>query len=135
MDSSPYQVDKDWFTKIELTLPKPPSLNKIYAGGHWAIRKKYKDEYKKECLKALEEYDRFTCEEIYITISYNSRLDIDNGILVSKFLADTLVSEGVIPDDNPKYYKSVSIRYDETLDKNTYICKVYCKNLIYEQDE
>jgi len=121
------------YTKIELNLPKPPSLNKIYSGGHWAIRKKYKDEYKRACQEALSEYDRFTCEEIYIIISYNSRLDIDNGILVSKFLADTLVSEGVIPDDNPKYYKSVSIRYDGTLEKNTYICKVYCKNLVYEE--
>lgn len=121
------------YTKIELSLPKPPSLNKIYSGGHWAIRKKYKDEYKKSCQEALSEYDRFTCEEIYIIISYNSRLDIDNGILVSKFLADTLVSEGIIPDDNPKYYKSVSIRYDGTLEKNTYICKVYCKNLVYEE--
>lgn len=122
------------FTEIELLLPKPPSLNKIYAGKHWAVRKKYKDDYKKECIKALEGFDKFTCEGIELHISYNSRLDIDNGILVSKFLADTLVSEGIVPDDNPKYYKKVSIRFDENLDKNTYICKVLCKNLVYNED-
>ena len=55
-------------TKITLTLPKPPSLNKIYSGGHWAIRKKYKDDYKKECIKALEEYDSFTCETFRLDI-------------------------------------------------------------------
>lgn len=122
------------FTEIELLLPKPPSLNKIYAGKHWAVRKKYKDDYKKECIKALEGFDKFTCEGIELHISYNSRLDIDNGILVSKFLADTLVSEGIVPDDNPRYYKKVSIRFDENLDKNTYICKVLCKNLVYNED-
>ena len=123
------------FTKIELNLPKPPSLNKIYAGGHWAKRKKFKDDYKKHCLEALAEYDRFTCEGIEFHISYNSRLDIDNGILVSKFLADTLVSEGIIPDDNPKYYKKVTLTFDENLEKNQYICKIYCKNLTYDESE
>jgi hypothetical protein len=122
------------FTIIELHLPKPPSLNKIYAGKHWAVRKKYKDDYKKHCLEALQKYDKFTCEGIEFHISYNSRLDIDNGILVSKFLADTLVSEGIIPDDNPKYYKKVTLVFDENLEKNTYICKVHCKNLTYNEE-
>ncbi len=123
------------FTKIELDLPKPPSLNMIYAGKHWSYRKKKKDEYKEFCKEALSKYDEFTCEEFYITISYNSRLDIDNGILVSKFLADTLVAEGIVQDDSPKYYKSVSIRFDDTLEKNQYIVKIYCKNLKYKEEE
>ena len=122
------------FTKIELDLPKPPSLNMIYAGKHWTYRKQKKDEYKEFCKEALSKYDPFTCEEFYITISYNSRLDIDNGILVSKFLADTLVSEGIVQDDSPKYYKSVSIRFDDTLEKNQYIVKIYCKNLKYNEE-
>jgi hypothetical protein len=119
------------YTLITLELPKPPSLNKIYAGKHWAVRKKYKDDYKKICAEALCEYDSFVAEEFYFDISYNSRLDIDNGILVSKFLADTLVSEGIVQDDSPKYYKKVSIRYDQDLPKNTYIVNIYFKNLSY----
>ena len=119
------------YTLITLELPKPPSLNKIYAGKHWAVRKKYKDDYKKICAEALCEYDSFVAEEFYFDISYNSRLDIDNGILVSKFLADTLVSEGIVKDDSPKYYKKVSIRYDQDLPKNTYIVNIYFKNLSY----
>lgn len=121
----------DDYTKITLELPKPPSLNKIYAGKHWAVRKKYKDDYKKICTEALNEYDSFVAEEFYFDISYNSRLDIDNGILVSKFLADTLVSEGIVQDDSPKYYKKVSIVYDSDLPKNTYIVDIYFKNLYY----
>lgn len=121
----------DNYTDITLELPKPPSLNKIYAGKHWAVRKKYKDDYKKICAEALSKYDSFVAEEFYFDISYNSRLDIDNGILVSKFLADTLVSEGIVQDDSPKYYKKVSIRYDQDLPKNTYIVRIGFKNLTY----
>ena len=115
-------------TEIILTLPKPPSLNKIYAGKHWAVRKKYKDDYKAECIKALEEYDAFTCEAFRLDIRYNSRLDIDNGILVSKFLSDTLVEVGCIADDGPKYFKEVRIRFDEEVEKNHYITTIKCQN-------
>ena len=119
------------FTEIELILPKPPSLNMIYAGKHWTYRKKKKDDYKIICQDALSKYDKFTCEGLRMAISYNSRLDIDNGILVSKFLADTLVSEGIIPDDNKYYYTEVKIVYDGDLPKNTYKVILICKNLKY----
>jgi hypothetical protein len=66
-------------------------------------------------------------------IKYNSRLDIDNGILVSKFLADTLVSEGIVPDDNKKYYTQVTITYDSELPKDTYKVTLMCKNLKYAE--
>jgi Holliday junction resolvase RusA-like endonuclease len=114
------------YVEIELKLPKPPSLNKIYAGKHWAIRKKYKDDYKKECIKELEKHDPFTCETFRLDIRYNSRLDIDNGILVSKFLADTLVSLGVVKDDSPKYYDKVSITYEKTIEKDSYLVTIRC---------
>lgn len=124
-------TQSEYNNTIRIELPKPPSLNKIYAGKHWAVRKKYKDDYKAECIKALNEFDDFTASGFSISIWYNSRLDIDNGILVSKFLADTLVSEGIVQDDSPKYYKKVSIRYDQDLPKNTYIVNIYFKNLSY----
>ena len=119
------------YTEIELILPKPPSLNMIYAGKHWTYRKKKKDEYKIICQEALSHHDKFVCEGIKMDISYNSRMDIDNGILVSKFLADTLVSEGIIPDDNKNYYTEVKIAYDGELPKDTYRGVLICKNLEY----
>ncbi len=103
-----------------LNLPKPPSLNKIYSGGHWAIRSKYKNDYKREIKKELDPFDKFTCESYSLDIRYNSRLDIDNGILVSKFLSDCLVEEGYVEDDSPKYFTSVRIRFDSSLPKNIY---------------
>lgn len=120
-------------TEIELILPKPPSLNTIYAGKHWTYRKKKKDEYKIICQEALSNYDKFTIDSFKMDIKYNSRLDIDNGILVSKFLADTLVSEGIVPDDNKKYYTQVTITYDSELPKDTYKVTLMCKNLKYAE--
>ena len=70
--------------------------------------------------------DDFVCNRIQFFITYNSRMDIDNGILVAKFLADTLVSEGIIPNDNPKYYDKVTLEYDLDLPKNTYLVKIKC---------
>lgn len=122
-------------TEIVLTLPKPPSLNKIYAGKHWAVRKKYKDDYKSICEVALQRHDKFTCETIRLDIRYNSRLDIDNGILVSKFLADTLVSLEIIKDDNPKYYDQVKIKYDADLPKDVYEVRVLCSGYKIIDDE
>jgi len=56
------------YVEVELELPKPPSLNMIYAGKHWAVRKKYKDDYKKECQKQLAKLDNFVCSRIHIFI-------------------------------------------------------------------
>lgn len=114
------------YTEIELTLPKPPSLNMIYAGKHWTYRVKKKNEYKTACKEELGKLDPFTADRIRIMVAYNSRLDIDNGILVSKFLADTLTEEGIIPDDKPKHYDKITIQFDPTLPKNCYLVKIRC---------
>jgi hypothetical protein len=123
------------YVEIELNLPKPPSLNMIYAGKHWTYRKKKKDEYKEICIRELSKLDAFTCEAFRMAIRYNSRLDIDNGILVSKFLADTLVSQGIVPDDSPKYYDQVTIKYDKSLEKNSYLVRLRCTGFKIIEDE
>lgn len=112
--------------EIELNLPKPPSLNQYYAGKHWAIRKKQKDEYAKHCKEELEKFDAFTCASYEIHIRYNSRHDVDNVILVSKFLSDTLVAMDCVKDDGNKYYKRLDIRVDKDLPKDTFIVKLKC---------
>ena len=112
--------------EIELNLPKPPSLNQYYAGKHWAIRKKQKDEYAKHCKEELERFDSFTCSSYEIHIRYNSRHDVDNVVLVSKFLSDTLVAMGIVQDDGNKYYKRLNIKIDKDLPKDTFIVKLKC---------
>lgn len=103
---------------LELKLPKTISLNSLYAGKHWTYRKKIKDEYKKIVEAELARYDHYTCEGCAIHIRYNTRQDLDNTILVSKFVADTLVANKWIVDDSPKYYNKLTIVFDQSVEKN-----------------
>ena len=113
---------------LELKLPKTISLNQLYAGKHWTFRKKIKDEYAKIILQELEGYDHCRCEEFTIAIRYNSRLDVDNNVLVSKFVADTLVKHGWCADDSPRYYRKLSILFDPSLEKNVCMVRVEMNN-------
>ena len=115
---------------IKITLPKPPSLNEYYAGRHFAIRKKQGDAYKKIIKEKVSEYDAYYAERFELHIFYNSRFDCDNSILCAKFTADSLVDMGVVEDDSPKYFKSLRIDYDSTLEKNTYIVKIKLFNAV-----
>jgi len=103
---------------LSLTLPKTISLNSLYAGKHWTFRKKTKDEYKKIVEAELARYDHHFAESMSIHIRYNTRADVDNLVLVSKFTADTLVANGWIADDSPKYYHRLTITFDESVEKN-----------------
>jgi Holliday junction resolvase RusA-like endonuclease len=103
---------------LSLTLPKTVSLNTLYAGKHWTFRKKTKDEYKKIVEAELARYDHHFAESMSIHIRYNTRADVDNLVLVSKFTADTLVANGWIADDSPKYYHKLTITFDKSVEKN-----------------
>lgn len=103
---------------LSLTLPKTVSLNALYAGKHWTFRKKTKDEYKKIVEAELARYDHHFAESMSIHIRYNTRADVDNLVLVSKFTADTLVANGWIADDSPKYYHRLTITFDKSVEKN-----------------
>ena len=103
---------------LSLTLPKTISLNSLYAGKHWTFRKKTKDEYKKIVEAELARYDHHFAESMSIHIRYNTRADVDNLVLVSKFTADTLVANGWITDDSPKYYHRLTITFDKSVEKN-----------------
>ena len=104
---------------IDLHLPKTISLNALYAGKHWTFRKKTKDEYKKIVEKELANYDHNTYRYMSIHIRYNSRLDVDNN-----------VANRWILDDSTKYYKSLRIVFDETVEKNYCEVKIDLKELM-----
>ena len=99
-------------TVITLLLPKTISLNTLYAGKHWTYRKKIKDQYKKLVAVELANYTPSTPNTYTIDIRYNSRLDVDNNVLVSKFVSDALVAFGFVIDDSPRYYKKLTIEFD-----------------------
>jgi hypothetical protein len=106
--------------EITLTLGKPPSLNKFYAGKHWTVRKRLADDYKRLVKDALDSFDTLTISRFELRVNYNSRFDCDNSILCCKFVADSLVEKGYVADDSPKYYRKLVICYEPDLPKETY---------------
>lgn len=99
--------------RISFFLPKPPSLNEFYAGKHFSVRTKYKNEYFKILDSVFADIDAFHCEVFRIDVLHNTRLDCDNVILAVKFLADYLRHCGMVENDNRRYFKSFSIGVEE----------------------
>lgn len=114
----------DSTNEIELSLPKPPSLNAFYSGKHWSARKKHKDTYKAVLLEAFERYDDFTADQYEINVEYNARYDVDNAIMCAKFVSDYLKDYGYVVDDTPKYFIKQSSKFNKNLNKNEFLCHI-----------
>jgi Holliday junction resolvase RusA-like endonuclease len=99
--------------ELEFTLPKPPSLNTVYAGKHYAVRQKYKREYSEHIRLAFEQIDSFSAEAFGLHIYHNTRMDCDNLILCIKFLSDYMVTNKMVPNDTRKHFRHLSIRVAE----------------------
>ena len=95
--------------ELDFLLPKPPSLNTVYAGKHYAVRQKYKKEYFNEIREVFQQFDEFRADTFQIHLRHNTRLDCDNLILAIKFLSDYLVAEKMVANDNKKHFKKMSI--------------------------
>lgn len=109
---------KDLIT-IEVTIGKIPSLNQFYAGKHWIVRKKYKDQFRSDVIAQLELLDPIQFESCIVKLRSNYRYDVDNTIMAVKFAVDALRSWGGIPDDTPKYIPKITLEHDPELEKNT----------------
>lgn len=100
-----------------------PTLNKMLR-AHWSERKKQKDRWRMLILEALRGhrplfddhdliYDRGWC---------GRRADWDNVGASLKPILDALTDLRIIPDDSPKYIKSVTLkqtRYRKRRDRKT----------------
>ena len=110
--------------EINITLPKPPSLNQYYAGKHFSIRTKHKKTYFEYLEKAFENYDDFFAEGFEVHVQHNSRYDTDNCILAIKFTADYLRFRGWVKDDTKRYFKKLSISVDGHLPKDEFTVRL-----------
>lgn len=95
---------------LELPLPKKISTNKIYAGIHWATRKKQADLFH----KSLMEFRGKKVEEYPVNINYifefkGKLLDTTNCTYMAKLIEDSLVINGIIEDDSPKFVEFTGI--------------------------
>ncbi|MCZ2396142.1 MAG: hypothetical protein LC100_06310 [Chitinophagales bacterium] len=89
-------------------------LNKLYAGGHWAIRKKKADKWHNLVHESLvNQVPRriFDCPVI-IDIAYNSKLDIDNHGYLSKLIVDGMKGY-LIHEDSRKYVQGLIQRFHD----------------------
>lgn len=77
-------------------------MNKIYAGIHWAKRKKQADEIHMLAWSELRRQKipkKIFEKPVVITIFYNSNLDIDNHGYLTKMLIDGLKGYLIVDDD------------------------------------
>lgn len=123
------------YNEIEVSIPKPPSLNQLYAGKFWTYRHGQKEKYFSGIARALEGHDRWTMDRFAVHLRYNSRYDLDNSIVAVKFLADYLRYNGYVHDDTPKYFVELRISYDASLKKDQYLAKIICYNYTLIEDD
>lgn len=90
-------------------------MNKLYSGCHWTIRKRQADYIHSLVQTAL--YVNKVPKVIFkspvkVTISYNSRLDIDNHSYLSKLIIDGMKGY-LIQDDTKKYVVNLEQKFWE----------------------
>jgi hypothetical protein len=105
------------------------SLNQFYAGGHYMIRKNLAKKYKaifRPMFKSLPQIKKYS-----ILLTYNSRMDVDNTVGMTKVFVDALRTEtdkklkvvtykGHVDDDNKNFYKGLFLIPNDSLPYNTY---------------
>lgn len=105
--------------EIDFTVPikidAKLSLNSVYGGMHWGIRKRQSDKIHKLVKTALlsnkipkKEFEK----PIEIVFSWNSKLDLDNHGYLAKLIIDGLKGY-LIKDDTKKYIKTIKHKYWE----------------------
>ena len=80
-------------------------MNKLYSNCHWTVRKRQADfihSLVQTTLYANKIPKKLFSKPVKVTISYNSRLDIDNHGYLSKLIIDGLKGY-LITDDTKKY--------------------------------
>lgn len=98
---------------IPLKIDSKLSLNSIYAGRHWAERKKIAQYIHQIVVISLMEQK--IVRDIYqnpveITFQWNTKLDLDNYGFVAKLIIDGLKGY-LIRDDSKKYIICITHKY------------------------
>jgi hypothetical protein len=84
------------------------SLNKFFAGKHWTIRNKIKDQFHLLFGRLLTKKYKMV-DKYEVVLEYNSRLDPTNTIILIKIGEDFLRHINVLTDDTKKFCKKVTI--------------------------
>lgn len=95
---------------FKVILPKKISLNKIYAGVHWATRQKLADIFHSEFLdKKSLKITEYPVEILYDFYFLKQPLDTLNCAYMAKMLEDGMVRNGILKGDEPNYVTSSTL--------------------------
>lgn len=109
---------------IEFELPIKVSANAIYSGVHWAIRQKHKNIYRWSLIALKSQIKPVNECDIEMEFNFKSKpLDCDNCFYSVKLCLDSLRYYGIIPDDSPKYVKSIKVSSKKS-NKNNVLLKI-----------
>lgn len=98
---------------IDLSVTSKYSMNEIYSGKHWSVRKKTADEIHELtqwCMIMSLVKKELYKKPVVVTISYDSRLDIDNHGWLSKMIIDAM-KDYILKDDTKKYVKELRQKF------------------------
>jgi len=103
-----------------------PSLNeRLNKSDHVKLSQEFKNNIIHEVHKKLRRKGCGNLEKIRIVFNFNNNIDTDNNIFAVKYFVDTLISVGLIKDDNTKVFESLCIERDYSLDFKTFKFTVY----------
>src|SRR3990167_4848572 len=114
---------------LKIILPQKVSSNAVYAGTHWAVRKRIADDYHEAVWIAVKEAGwrkgklklTFHVSVVYKFFLPGKQLDISNLGMMCKLIEDGLVREGVLPDDGPEYVKEITLSSGRAKTKVAYV--------------
>lgn len=105
--------------KIEFTIPikinGELSLNSIYKGLHWAIRRKQSQRIHEIVKLSMESQSipkRPFEKPVNINFKWHSKLDLDNHGYIAKLIIDSLKGY-LIKDDTEKYINKITHEYQK----------------------
>lgn len=97
---------------IRFKLPEKVSTNAIYAGMHWAKRKRIADHYHLAVLEEVSKLEKQIEYPVDITYVFNFKgnpLDTTNCTFMVKMIEDGLVQAGLLADDDPTHIQCTTI--------------------------
>ena len=105
--------------EIEFTLPikvnSKLSLNSIYGGLHWGVRRKQSQkvhEIVRLSMKSQNVPQKMFEKPVNIAFKWHSKLDLDNHGYIAKLIIDSIKGY-LIQDDTGKYVHSITHEYQK----------------------
>ena len=100
---------------VDLKVNSEYGMNKLYSGVHWTVRKRQADFIHSLIQTTLyvNKVPKMPFKSpVKVSISYNSRLDIDNHSYLSKLIIDGMKG-WLIQDDTKRYVRELNQKFWE----------------------